>query len=699
MLPCAIARAEERAADSIWQQLRDGGRAIAEDLRQRARPRWQPQQRPVSSEAETRWPELPGELDPSLAQRWRPPDVDPPRFSRILVQEGGAVAIEGLGTPGSAVELRSGGRVVGTTVVDDGGSWRAALERRLQPGVHRIESSVRETGRTEIVAGSDVRLAIPEGWSGTLSVTYNAEAARLSDAATRARAEAIAREATERFSQIITQPGSTESERVPQQGQPERREESANAVVRWLERSARGYQGAVVPELAQPDRTAAANFSDREAAPRETGQPASLGENAMALREQVNDWLDRSKRAYQRDVASRLSVTTGSPGDDGMAMRSDDDRRAAKAEAKPEGEPAADDARRRKLEQDQRRREEAERRQAEVERARRDKARQEAEAQAEAARRAEIERLKRAEAARVRQEAEQRAAEERRQLEEQRRQAEIDKRLEEAARLEAEARRKAEIAKLDAEAKRIAAEQSRKDKERKRLAAEADLKRAEAERLAKIAEEKERARKSDPILRAEEQKRLAAAAKKEEAKRLAEEAQRKEAERKRLAEESEKLAKDREAERARAEREVAIVRKEEEQSQQDAEAEQLAADHERRVSEAETAPRVVIPRKVRDPRPAEGSAEGEDAEAGVAVRADGASIEQPRRVCRARGRRVKGGRLHVVRPGETLWALARRYYGDGRRYEIIYRANASRISDPDLIVDCQRLFVPMRRRR
>lgn len=696
MAPCQVALAEEPAADGLWQQLREGGRAIADDLRQRARPRWRPERSPVASEADTRWPDAAGDIDPAMAQQWTPPDVEPPRFSRIEVAEGGAVAIEGTGTPGSEVELRSSGRVVGTTVVDGKGRWHADLGRRLRAGTHRIDSSVRARGRKEIVAGADVRISIPEGWTGTLAVTDNGAMERSSEGSVRARAEAIARDASEQFSQIVPRRDSRDEEIAASAPSRERAEDSGNAIVRWLERSARGYQEAVVPELTQPAEPSADDVAGRDEGARESAAESRVGETALSVRERVNDWLDRARRGYQEDVASRLSVTTGTTAETDAATAHEGEP-GADARPKAERERAAENARLRQIEEDQRRRENEERRQAELKRAQQEKANKEA----EAARLAEIERKKREEAARQRREAEERAAELRRQQEEARRQAEINRRLDEAARLEAEARQKAEIAKRDAEAKRIAAEQTRKDKERKRLAAEAEAKRIEAERLAKIAEEKERRRREDPVLRAAEQKRLAEAAKKEEAKRLAEEAQRKEDERKRLAEEAETLAKEREAERERAAREVAIVRKEEEQSQQDAEAEQLAADHERRVAEAETAPRVRIPRKVRDPRPAEGSAEGDDTEPAAAVvrAADDAAVQQPRRVCRAKGRRVKGGRMHVVRPGETLWGLAQRYYGDGRRYEIIYRANKSRLFEPDLIVDCQRLFIPMRRRR
>ena len=40
-------------------------------------------------------------------------------------------------------------------------------------------------------------------------------------------------------------------------------------------------------------------------------------------------------------------------------------------------------------------------------------------------------------------------------------------------------------------------------------------------------------------------------------------------------------------------------------------------------------------------------------------------------------------RTYTVVSGDTLWAIAERFYGDGSRYEQI--ANASGIANPDLI--------------
>lgn len=48
----------------------------------------------------------------------------------------------------------------------------------------------------------------------------------------------------------------------------------------------------------------------------------------------------------------------------------------------------------------------------------------------------------------------------------------------------------------------------------------------------------------------------------------------------------------------------------------------------------------------------------------------------------------------VVQPGNSLWRIARRAYGRGVQYTVIYEANADQIRDPDLIYPGQIFEVP-----
>ena len=52
------------------------------------------------------------------------------------------------------------------------------------------------------------------------------------------------------------------------------------------------------------------------------------------------------------------------------------------------------------------------------------------------------------------------------------------------------------------------------------------------------------------------------------------------------------------------------------------------------------------------------------------------------------------GAFITVQPGNSLWRIARRSYGQGTRYVEIYRANTQRISDPNLIYPGEVLAMP-----
>ena len=53
-----------------------------------------------------------------------------------------------------------------------------------------------------------------------------------------------------------------------------------------------------------------------------------------------------------------------------------------------------------------------------------------------------------------------------------------------------------------------------------------------------------------------------------------------------------------------------------------------------------------------------------------------------------------GYRQVVVQPGNSLWRLARRVYGEGIQYTVIYQANNQQIRNPDLIYPGQVFNVP-----
>jgi hypothetical protein len=55
---------------------------------------------------------------------------------------------------------------------------------------------------------------------------------------------------------------------------------------------------------------------------------------------------------------------------------------------------------------------------------------------------------------------------------------------------------------------------------------------------------------------------------------------------------------------------------------------------------------------------------------------------------------LPGQQIVVVQPGNSLWRIARRVYGEGLRFTTIYEANRGQIGDPDLIYPGQVFSVP-----
>lgn len=51
-------------------------------------------------------------------------------------------------------------------------------------------------------------------------------------------------------------------------------------------------------------------------------------------------------------------------------------------------------------------------------------------------------------------------------------------------------------------------------------------------------------------------------------------------------------------------------------------------------------------------------------------------------------------RYYVVKRGDCLWKIAKKYYGNGALYTKIYNANRDKIKNPDLIFTNQKLLIP-----
>lgn len=66
------------------------------------------------------------------------------------------------------------------------------------------------------------------------------------------------------------------------------------------------------------------------------------------------------------------------------------------------------------------------------------------------------------------------------------------------------------------------------------------------------------------------------------------------------------------------------------------------------------------------------------------------TIEEPLDMSAPQG----GGTIHVVQAGDTLYKIARQYYGQMRMWRAIWEANIDQVPDPNLITVGQRLVIP-----
>ena len=54
----------------------------------------------------------------------------------------------------------------------------------------------------------------------------------------------------------------------------------------------------------------------------------------------------------------------------------------------------------------------------------------------------------------------------------------------------------------------------------------------------------------------------------------------------------------------------------------------------------------------------------------------------------------KAQKTYTVKSGDTLWGIAKQFYGSGAKYTTIYNANKGKIKNPNLIYPGQVLKIP-----
>jgi len=568
---------------------------------------------------------------------WQPRSVAAPSISRVEVLADGTVRIEGLGTPGARVTIRRSGEALASESVAANGDWRITTPRPLGIGEHRFEAeaSAIDDGHSA-VTGSDVRIAIPDGFRTGAVIAFERSAGEIERereamaAERRRRAEELAAAASDRFSELSRDIGEVgPSGRGPRVSQ------------------------------ARPD--------DRKMADTPPAQPPEPGAGFSFDRAllSIQEWLERANREYQREIVRRLQVPAPPPQTDTAAGRREEPPKSAK----PPAETKRDDAEAARL-AEQRRRADEER--AAMERR-----------AAEAKRRADAERV-----------ASEKEASERAAADKTADRAAADKvAAERAAADKAAAARAAEKATADeaaakkAAANRLAAERA--------AAEEAERRRVDAERQRQADEREDYDDREAGLLELEvaEKRRRA----REAAARAARAPADIGVPARKPSPAPQVVARPRPpavvepspAQRPQAGDHGDVARRPPAVSAPRAPGE--------RETGWEAASRSEAARRSAE---AEVGDEGsrDDPDEAVRPSRDDRSAHPNARCWRKAGRRVRPPGTYTVASGDNLWRISERHYRLGYLYPIIVRANPGRIADPDLIFPCQRLHLPRRRR-
>jgi nucleoid-associated protein YgaU len=544
--------------------------------------------------------------------------------------------------------------MIGAAVVGADGRWAVALENKLDAGDHAIASVA--AGRETTQAGDEVRVFIPSGFSGQEIVAYdrarNEREALLpspvpsieQDAATTARAEELANAASEKFTEIVPpkDAGKTAEAKPAPSPAPRAGIDIATPVAGWLERASQAYKDQVARKLAMPKDQSApvemAQNTEQPAAPQPEPE-ASPAAPAAPATDPLSAGVD-AVRSWLKDASETYDRDIATP----LSIPANPDATAATSPKEPAKEPAA-----------------KEEKPAETTIKEAKPPVDTSGGPNEAARKIQAERERAAKALR---EAEERDAA--------RAAAEDQRQAEEAKRRKAE-----ETAARARDAARAAAEQSRKEAEAKKI--QDGLKRLEDAQRAE-----------------EERKQEAAAEAESEAKAKAKD--------KKLAAPAAPLPSERELSRDRSfadsQNDPGGKRLEfkVEGEDQDAEARDREDQAEPDRTERLRDQRVMEQREDRSMK--RSGAKQKSARVG-GWRSRNDNDSRYARSCRAGSlhRKSRKHMVYVVKPGDTLWAIANRHYRHGSRYNIIYRANQHRISDADLIRPCQRLVLPLRGKR
>ncbi len=236
--------------------------------------------------------------------------ADPPTIEKVMIAVGGKSEIEGKGRSGNVVRLMSSDAELGAATVADNGRWRVVLTAGLTPGTYQIRADAFAGNSPSPVAGDEIRVAIPVGFSRSAVVAYEG-ATGSAGSETRRRAEALAEAAGRAYDDIVTKPAHKNSNLAQAPAQPEAPADAApesgalSVVIDWLKRSARVYREDVVGKLAVP--TGDGSVAERADGPISANEAAKAIETQRAAVEQRRIDLAEAQTVQQAKDAERVN--------------------------------------------------------------------------------------------------------------------------------------------------------------------------------------------------------------------------------------------------------------------------------------------------------------------------------------------------------------------------------------------------------
>jgi hypothetical protein len=240
-------------------------------------------------------------------------------IDRLVIEPDTPTLVSGSAPALSSVSIHVGGRLIATSLASPSGTWEMTIERALGAGDHRVNLRAIPLAGGDVITSEVVRLSVPHTLVGRLVIALGAgnETPR---AATAVATGEFAAVALEQDGRTLVTTSTVPTVRLAQ-AQPAPSSDPLEIIRDWMRRSERDYQDVGVKGVSTPPPGASAPDKPAVVAspPRSQSQPAQPAPTAPAGKsvgviDSVMDWFRGSSESYQTTVNKGLTEPTGTPG-------------------------------------------------------------------------------------------------------------------------------------------------------------------------------------------------------------------------------------------------------------------------------------------------------------------------------------------------------------------------------------------------